>query len=116
MPMPKDNLFCAFRGGLIYWENLIDYAEQGIECRLNSIAAVDSSVAMQDLLQYLGIGNQSLALADQLFEQPLRVAFVGMVSAHQVHRIVRIDQNQDYGPVPYPFSISASMVSMSPVG
>jgi hypothetical protein len=46
----------------------------------------------------------------------LRVAFMRMSCAHQVHGNVRIDENHCCEPIPYPRSISASMPSISLTG
>ena len=78
MPIPHHNLFRALGIGLCNRKYLIDDAEQSVERGLNCIATIDGDVPVQDLLKYLGIANQALALADQLFQQLLRVAFVGM--------------------------------------
>jgi len=101
---------------LIDGQDLVNDAEQGVEGWLDGVTAVDGDVAVQDLLQHFGVGHQALAVADQFFEQSLRVAFVGMGRADEVHRDIRVDQNHGFTPVPYPFSISASIRSMSPVG
>jgi hypothetical protein len=91
--LPQDNLLGALGSRPINVKHLIDDAEQRVEGWLDGIPAVDSHVAMQDLLQDLGVGDEALALVDQLFEQSLRVALVGMRRAHKIHWDVRIDQN-----------------------
>ena len=63
-------------------------------------AAVDGGVTVQDFLQNFGVGYQALALADQLFQQSLGIALVGMGRSDQVHRNIRVDQNHGRGPVP----------------
>jgi hypothetical protein len=65
----QDNLFGTLRGGPGDVKHLIDDAEQSVERRLDGIPAVDGDVPMQDLLQDLGVGDEALALIDQLFEQ-----------------------------------------------
>lgn len=84
-PMAEDNLLGALRGGLINVQHLIDDAQQGIEGRLDGVPAVDRNVAMQNLLQNLGVGHKPLALRDQLLEQPLRVALMGVRRAYEIH-------------------------------
>ena len=86
MPIPQHNLFRTLCIGLTHRKYLIDDSEQSVERGLNCIAAIDGDVTVQDLLKYLGVGNQALALADQVFQQLLRVAFVGMSWPDQVHR------------------------------
>jgi len=94
--VPEDDLLGALDDGAIHGENFIDDAKQGIECRLNRVAAVESNVAMQYLLQHFGIGDQALALAQQLLDPSLRVDLVRMGGAHQVHGNIGINQNHDY--------------------
>ena len=114
--MSQDNLFGTLGGGPRNVKHLIDDAEQSVERRLDGVPAVDGDVPMQDLLQDLGVGDEALAVIDQLFEQSLCVALVGVRRAHEIHGDVRIDQNHGCAPDPYPISISASMRSMSAVG
>jgi hypothetical protein len=86
MPIPQYNLFRTLYIGLTNRKYLIDDSEQSVERGLDCIAAIDGDVPVQDLLKYLGIGNQALALADQLLQQLLRVAFVRMGWPDEVHR------------------------------
>jgi hypothetical protein len=79
--MSKDDLLRALCCHAINREHLIDDSEQSIEGRLDRIATVDSDVAVQDLLKHIRIGDETLAFADQLFEPPLCVNFVGMRGA-----------------------------------
>ncbi len=79
--IPQDNLFRTFDYGPIHSQHLVHDAEQSVERGLDGVAAVDCDVAVQDLLGNLGVRNQALALADHLFEQPSRIALVGMRSA-----------------------------------
>ena len=55
---------------------MIDNSKKGVEGRLNGIAPVDRDIAMQDLLKDFRVRNQSNALAQQIFENSLRVNFV----------------------------------------
>jgi hypothetical protein len=111
----EDVLGPICRGGIngLY---LIDNSKQGIECGLDCVATVDRDVTVQDFLEHLGVCNQAFAIADEFFDQSLRVSFVRMRGADQVHGNVRVDENHECVPVPYPLSISANMASMSPVG
>src|SRR5579859_8026154 len=97
-------------------EDLIDNAEQSVECRLDRVPAVDGHVAMQNLLQNFGIGDQALAVIHQLFEPSLGVTLVRVRRSHKIHGDVGIDQNHGCAPDPYPISISSSIRRMSPVG
>src|SRR6266849_10059551 len=121
LPISQDNPLRTFDNCLTDSQHLIDDAEQGIKRRLDSIAAVDCDVAVQYLLQHFGVRNQTLALADNLFEQPQRIALVRMGRADQVHRDVGVDENHsgasDGGTsVRYPSSISANMPPISLTG
>jgi hypothetical protein len=66
--MPEYNLLRALCDDPIDSQDLIDNPKQSIERWLNGFAAVDGRVPVQDLLQHLGIGNETLALTDQHFE------------------------------------------------
>lgn len=44
--------------------------------QLDGTAPIDSDVSLQDLLKHLCIRDQALAVADELFEQALRVGFL----------------------------------------
>ncbi len=84
-PIPQDNLFRALCDRPINSQHLVHDAKQSVERGLDCVAAVDSDVTVQDLLENLGVRNQPPTLADYLFEQSSRVALVGMRSANQVH-------------------------------
>ena len=114
--MSQDNLLGTLGGGPCNVKNLIDDAEQSVERRLDGVPAVDGDIPMQDLLQDLGVGDEALAVIDQLFEQSLGVALVRVRRAHEIHGDVRIDQNHSCAPDPHPLSISANIWPMSPVG
>src|SRR6266403_1678338 len=107
---------CALRSCLINGKDLIDDIEQGIECGLDRIPAVDGDIAAQNLLKHLCVGHQPLTIADELFQQALRVGFVRMRRADQVHRNIRVNESHESDPELYPLSISASIDSMSPEG
>jgi hypothetical protein len=66
--MSQDNLLGPFGGRPREVKHLIDDAEESVERRLDGVAAVDGDVPMQDLLQDLGVGDQALAVINQLFE------------------------------------------------
>src|SRR5258708_1889857 len=80
LPIPQDNLFRALCDRPISRLHLIHYAKQSVERGLNCVAAVDSDITVQDLLENLGVRKQTSAL-----EQSSRVALVGMGNATQVH-------------------------------
>src|SRR5260221_5627066 len=113
---PHHNLFRALGCGPADGEHFIGDAEYSVECGLDGIAPVYRHIAVQDLLQDFGIRNQALPVADQIFQQTLRVGLVRMGRANKVHRDIRVDQNQGCMPAPYPLSISASIRSISAEG
>ena len=94
LPAPHHNLFRALGGDPVHGQYLIGDAQQNIECGLDGIAPVYGHIAMQDLLQYLGICDKALPVADQVFEQALCVGLVRMGSPNEVHGDIRVDQNQ----------------------
>jgi len=116
LPVPKDNLLGTLGNAPINRQHLIDNTEERIKRWLDSIAAVDCNVAMQDLLKHFGVRNQALAVTDQLLEPSLRVALVRMSGADQIHRNIGVDQNHCCSSVTYPLSISANMPRMSLTG
>ena len=93
VPAPQDNPLCAFSDATINRQNLIGNPEKSIECGLNSIATVDGDVAAQNLLQHLRIGHETLTIADQFFEQSLRIALVRVRCTDKVHRDIRVNKN-----------------------
>jgi len=111
----QDDFLRALCGGLIDSQNLVDSAEQSVECRLDGITAVNCNVAVQDFLQYLGVRHQALTVTHELLEESLRVSLVKVRRAHKIHRDVRIDQNHEPAPV-YPRSICVNISSTSAVG
>ncbi len=80
--MPKDNLFGSFSRGFIDVKHVIDDAEQSVECRLDSISAIERCIAMKDFLQNLCIGYQSFAIIDQFFQQSLSIALMRVRGTH----------------------------------
>lgn len=116
LSISQNNLLRTLHHDAVHRQHLIDDTEQSVESWLNCVAAIDCNISVQDFLQDLGIGNQTLTVGDQLLEQTLRVRFVRMRCANQIHRDIGVDQNHGRGPVPYPASISDSMSLMSPTG
>ena len=89
----KDDLLGALDSSSVNWKDFIHYIQKRVEGRLDVVAPIDGDVAVQDLLQYFRVGDQALALADQPFQQPLRVGLVGTGCAHQIHRNIGVNQN-----------------------
>ena len=67
-------MFGALDGATVHREHLVDDAQERVEGWLDGVTAIDSDVAMQDLLQHLGAGHQTLAFRDEAIEQPPRAA------------------------------------------
>ena len=89
------NHFRALKDGTVYGQYFIDDTENRIKGRLNGIAAIDGNIAVQYLLKHFGIGYQTLAVAKQLFHQALRVDFMWVGRADQVHRNIGIDKDHE---------------------
>ena len=53
----EENCLRTLDGAPIDGPDVIDDAEQRVECGLDRIAPADRGVAMQDLLQHLGVGH-----------------------------------------------------------
>jgi len=116
LPVAHHNLFSAFRRAPVNSQYLIGNAQQSVERRLDGIPPIYGDITMQNFLQDFGVGNQALPVANQIFEQPLRVGLVRMRRTNEIHGNIGVDQNQECVPAPYPLSISASIVSISPEG
>ena len=93
--MTKDNLLRALKDATVNGQDFIDHTEKRIKGRLNGIAAIDGNIAMQYLLEHFGVGDQALAPAEQFFQQSLRIDFMRVRPAYQVHRNIGIDQDHD---------------------
>ena len=67
--MPEHNLLGSFYYDPVNGQDLINDAQQNIEGRLDGVAAIDGNIAVQDFLEHLSIGDQPLAVSDQLSSQ-----------------------------------------------
>lgn len=79
-------------------EHLVDDLQQDFEARLNSVAAVNRDIAVKNLLQDLGIGDEALFFGDGTFEKTTSVDLVRMLPADQVHRDVGVHQDHSLSP------------------
>jgi hypothetical protein len=68
-------------------------AQKGVEGGLDKIGTADGDIAMENLLKDFGIGDEAFAVADESFEQALRVGFVRMRAADQIPREVGVQKN-----------------------
>ena len=77
-------------------EHVVHHGEQGVIGGLHGVASVDGDVPVQDLLEYLRVGHQPLTASYALIEQHARADFVRVGLADEVHRDVRIDEDQRF--------------------
>ncbi len=74
--------------------HLVDDTKQDIERRLNRVTSTDRNISVEDLLQHLGAGDQSFRRRNSGLDKVLSIRLVGMSRAHEIHRNVRVDENQ----------------------
>jgi hypothetical protein len=86
-----DDLLGAFCRRKIDRQNLVGDAEQGAKGGLYRVAAIYCHVAVQNFLQDFRIRDQSLAVANEIFEHSLRVGFVRVRCADKIHWDIRIN-------------------------
>ena len=91
--MPEDDRLGAIDSAEIDREHLVDNTEEGIERRLDGIAAVDRHVPMQKLLEHFRVCYQSLAIGDGVLEDSLGIDFPSVRAADEVHRDDGIDED-----------------------
>ncbi len=60
----------------LYRKDLVIDSRQRIEGRLNGVASLDGHVAVENLLQYFGIGHQTHGVDDVTFQDALCVGLV----------------------------------------
>jgi len=80
-------------------QHLVDDVKHRGEGRRDRLPSADRDVAMEDLLEHLCIGHQSVAGHDRSLHQLPRNRLVRMVRAYEVHGYVRVDE--DHG-APWP--------------
>ncbi len=85
---------------LIHRKYFIDDSQQGIECRLNRIRALNRHIAVKDFLQHFRVGHQPLSTVYQILQPTLGSGFIGMGGAYQIHGNIRVDK--DHGCMPDP--------------
>src|SRR5262249_9497066 len=96
-------------------ENVVHDVEQRVERSLDSITAIDCTVAMKNLLKDLCVGYQALVCYDAALEKTLGVGLMWMGRPDEIHWDVGIHEDQSTSE-PYPRSISSRISSMSAVG
>lgn len=68
----------AFHDRGIDGQDVVHDAEQDVQRRLNGVATIHRDVAVENLLQHLGVGHQAFPFRDELLQQTLTVDLVGM--------------------------------------
>ena len=75
-------------------EDLFDRTQDRVEGGLDGIPAIEGDIPVEDFLENLGISDQSLAGAEGRFQQLTRPCLVRMGGTDQVHRNIRVDEDQ----------------------
>jgi len=94
-PVTKDDPLGTLEDRVVDGQYFIDHAKQRVECWLNGVAAIDGNIAMKYFLEHFRIGDQPLAVAQQLLHPSLCVDLMRMRSAYQVHRNIGIDKDHE---------------------
>jgi hypothetical protein len=68
----------AFDVGTLHRQHSVHDAEDCVERGADRIPSVDRNVAVQDLLEHLGIGHEALTVDDRAFEEVPRQVLVRM--------------------------------------
>ena len=92
-PIPENDRLGAIDGGEIDREHLVDNTEEGIERRLDGIAAIDRHVPMKNFLDHFRVCHQSLAIGNGVLEDSLGIHFPRVRAANEIHRDVGIDED-----------------------
>jgi len=98
MRMRQYKLLGVLHYFFIHGKDFIHNAVQCVESLLNETVPPDGRKSVQDLLQNFGIANQPLLLNEEFCNQSLRVKFVNMIHADQVHGDIGINENHGCGP------------------
>ena len=75
-------------------EDLVDDTLERLEGRLDGVLPADGGISVQDFLENLCVCDQTAPIGDRLFQQSFRIDFVLMLTADQIHRDVRVDEDQ----------------------
>ena len=73
--------------------------QHGGEGWIDHVGPIDRAIPMEDLLEDLGVGAQRLARGDRVLDELPGARFERVVGADEIHRNVRVDQDQPSGPV-----------------
>lgn len=83
--------------GKLYSENLIDDTQERVEGGLDRVSSVDGDIEVEDFLEHLDVRDEPLCVCEQPLQRHPRVAFVGVLCPHQVHRDVRVEEDHRDG-------------------
>lgn len=75
-------------------ENLVSDLQGQSQRRLDGLSPLDCGIAVKDLLQNLGIRDQTFPGCHQTLNQNLGLGFVRVGRSDQVHRKIGIDEGQ----------------------
>ena len=89
-------------------KNFVCDVQHHLKRRFNRFSLVDCRVTMKDFLQDFDIGNHSLPGGDQTLHHNLSFRLVRVRRSNEIHRNVRVDEDQPR----YPCSISMSISLM----
>ena len=88
----QHQLLGALDGVPVDGQHLVHHAEQRIDRGLDAAAALERGVAVQDLGQHFGVGDEPYALRDERLEAPLSIHLVRVRGADEVHRDIGVDE------------------------
>lgn len=75
-------------------EGLVDDAQQSVERGLNGVLPLDGEIAVENLLEHFRICHEASPLRDTSLEESLRLNLVGVWCPYEVHRNIRVDEDQ----------------------
>ncbi len=85
-------------------------ASSASKAGLDRIAPVDGDIPVENLLQNLGVGDQTLAHGDGALEQASHVRLVRVLGADEIHRNGGVAEDHPASRARYPRSISANIL------
>ena len=88
-----NDLPCAEHVVFLNRVNLVHDLQRYSYRGINRITPVNRIIAMQNLLEYFGIGHQAFAFGDQALQKDLGFRLMRMRRPDQVHRNVGIDKD-----------------------
>jgi hypothetical protein len=80
--------------GLVHRKHSIDRCRQDVKGWLDPLAEIGRAVAVKDLVKDLGARRQSAPLDKHSFDCALGVDLMWMLAADEIHRNVRVEEDQ----------------------